>query len=80
MPAAPLPSPPPAVDAALPADADVAAVLAESAPRVWWCRRWVWAAAALAVLAGLCLWGWLVARAADAAPSYTTTQPRRAAT
>lgn len=47
-------------------------MLAESAPRVWWQRRWVGATAVLALLGGLGLWWWLVARAASAAPSYTT--------
>ena len=50
----------------------MAAVLAESEPRVWWQRRWVWAVAALSVLAALGLWWWLATRAAAAAPSYTT--------
>lgn len=68
MPAAPQPP----VDTPPPVDADVAAVLAESQPRVWWRRRWVWAVAVLAVLAALGLWWWSAARAANAAPSYTT--------
>lgn len=68
MPAAvpPAPAPP------LPVDAEVAAVLAESTPRVWWRRRWVWAAASLVLLAGASLGWWRAARAAKAAPSYTT--------
>jgi len=47
-------------------------VLAESAPSVWWQRHWVWATAVLALLSGLGLWWWRAARAASAAPRYTT--------
>jgi len=72
MPSVPAPAPPPAAEPPTPVDADVASVLPESKPRVWWQRRWVWAMAALSVLAALGLWWWLATRAAAAAPSYTT--------
>jgi HlyD family secretion protein len=73
MPPAPPPAPTSTAEATpTPVDADVAAVLAESEPRVWWQRRWVWAVAALSLLAALGLWWWLATRAAAAAPSYTT--------
>jgi HlyD family secretion protein len=51
---------------------DLAALLAEPAARPWYLRRALWTVVVLALLAGGGVWWWLAAKAANAAPSYTT--------
>ena len=52
--------------------ADLAALLAEPARPVWYRRPLLWAGVAVALLCAAGLWWWLVARPANAAPSYNT--------
>jgi len=51
---------------------DLAALLAEPAARPWYLRRALWTGVVLVLLAGGGVWWWLAAKAANAAPSYTT--------
>jgi HlyD family secretion protein len=60
------PSPEPA------GEADLAALLAEPAPHVWYRRPALWLGMLLLVLTAGGLWYWQSSRAANAAPSYIT--------
>jgi HlyD family secretion protein len=60
------------VDAAPQTDADLAALLAEPGPQVWYHRRVVWAGAVILLLIAGGLWWWLERKADLATPSYAT--------
>jgi len=78
------PTPPPAstpTPATLPASTsaattappdDLAKLLDEPAPRAWYRRRMVWAAALLTVLLVAGIWYWQAKKSANAAPAYLT--------
>ncbi len=67
IPAAPVTPPPEAGG-----ETDLATLLAEPAPRVWYRRPIVWGGALLLVMTATGLWYWQVERAANAKPSYIT--------
>jgi HlyD family secretion protein len=67
IPAAPITPPPEAGG-----ETDLATLLAEPAPRVWYRRPMLWGGALLLVLGVAGLWYWQANRAANAAPSYIT--------
>jgi HlyD family secretion protein len=54
-----------------------AVLLDEPAPRPWYRRPFVWAAAALIALAGAGAWYWQAQETANAAPRYSTEPARR---
>ncbi len=51
---------------------DIATLLAEPAPVVWYRRLIVWAGVMILLLLGIGIWYWQASRAASALPSYTT--------
>jgi HlyD family secretion protein len=53
-------------------ETDLANLLADPAPRVWYRRPMLWGGALLLVLSAAGLWYWQSNRAANAAPSYIT--------
>jgi HlyD family secretion protein len=53
-------------------DTDIATLLAEPAPVVWYRRPPVWAGVTIILLLGVGIWYWQSSRAASALPSYTT--------
>lgn len=72
--AAPIPLPGDAAKstAAIPAETDLATLLAEPAAQAWYRRQTVWTGVALVLVAAGALWWWQARRAASAAPSYIT--------
>jgi HlyD family secretion protein len=58
-------------EAAVPAT-DLATLLGEPAPRAWYRRSALWIAVVLLLLSAGGVWWWMAAKAAKAAPSYST--------
>ncbi len=64
----PADTPPPAAAA----ESDLATLLAEPGPRIWYRSPLLWGTVVLVLLAAGVLWYWQARRTADGAPSYTT--------
>jgi HlyD family secretion protein len=55
-------------------ETDIATLLAEPAPLIWYRRHAVWAGVTIILLLGIGIWYWQARRAASALPSYTTQE------